>query len=62
MLTFDELRAAIVMMKRAPLRGEESLAVAQTILKLEAMAKAMLNPAPVHENTDDDKGTPEQSS
>lgn len=39
MLSFDELRCAVVVMKRAPIKGDESLIVAQTILKLEALAR-----------------------
>jgi hypothetical protein len=54
MLTFDELRSAIVMMKRAPCRGDEAMIVAQTILKLEAMARAMQEKKP-----SDDAGTAE---
>lgn len=53
MLTFDELRAAIVMMKRAPMKGDESLIVAQTITKLEAMARAALASKPEKEPSDD---------
>lgn len=63
MLTFDELRCAIIMMKRAPLKGEESLTVAQTILKMEQMARALAEPAEVkqieEDGQSDDTGTTE---
>ena len=48
MLTQDDLKVAIIMMKRASCTGEESGAVCQTILKLESMYQA-LQPAPAEE-------------
>ena len=54
MLTFDELRCAVILMKRAPIKGDESLLVAQTILKLEAMAKALATKKSEEASTDDD--------
>lgn len=60
MLTFEEIRAAIILIKRAPLRGEESLVVATTLSKLERMAMAALNQAKQDdEEKDDDSGTSE---
>ena len=54
MLTFDELRCAAVLMKRAPLKGDESLTVAQTILKIEAMARKLAADAAKEAPADDD--------
>ena len=54
MLTFEELRCAAVMMKRAPLKGDESLTVAQTILKIEAMARKLAAKPTEEASTDDD--------
>ena len=54
MLTFEELRCAAVMMKRARLKGDESLTVAQTILKIEAMARKLAAKPDQEAHTDDD--------
>ncbi len=40
MLTNEELKVAIIMMKRASCTGEESAAVATVIMKLEALFNA----------------------
>lgn len=58
MLNPDMVRVAIVLCKRAPLKGEEALAAAQTITTLERMYEKMTAPLPaVTEDEDDDKGT-----
>ena len=48
----NELKTAIIMCKRASCSGEESLAVAQTIITLEAEYKAAVQPP---EKKDGDK-------
>lgn len=55
-LTFDEIRAAIILIKRAPLKGEEASIVAQTLFKLEATANEMLRK---QDTISDDSGTAE---
>ncbi len=45
MLTQDDLKIAIIMMKRASCTGEESASVATVILKLEAWYNSLQTPA-----------------